>query len=127
MQLTDRIYLIASAEPDWAMTDRLDSQVYLVDTGDGLACIDAGAGRSHDQVVAAMRADGLEPGRVRWVLLTHGHADHAGGAAAWRRTLPGVTIGASAEVAGWLADGNEEAVSLDRARRAGIYPPDYRL
>ncbi|MGH2465794.1 MAG: MBL fold metallo-hydrolase [Candidatus Limnocylindrales bacterium] len=127
MRLTDRIYLVASSEADWALTDPLDSQVYLVDTGDGLACIDAGAGRSHDRIVAAVRADGLEPERIRWVLLTHGHADHAGGAAAWRRALPGVTIGASSLVAGWLADGNEEALSLDRARRAGIYPSDYRL
>ncbi len=127
MQLTERIYLVASSEAGWAITDPLDSQVYLVDTGDGLVCIDAGAGRSHDRIVAAVRADGLQPGRIRWVLLTHGHADHAGGAAAWRRAVPGILIGASGQVAGWLAAGDEEALSLDRARRAGIYPTDYRI
>jgi glyoxylase-like metal-dependent hydrolase (beta-lactamase superfamily II) len=119
--------LVGSGETGWAITDPIDSQVYLVDTGDGLACVDAGAGRSLEQIMAEVRADGLAPERIRWVLLTHGHADHAGGAAAWRRAVPGIRVGASGQVAGWLAEGDEEALSVDRARTAGIYPPDYRL
>jgi glyoxylase-like metal-dependent hydrolase (beta-lactamase superfamily II) len=127
MQLTERIHLVGSGEAGWATTDPIDSQVYLVDTGDGLACIDAGAGRSLDRILAEVRSDGLASAHIRWVLLTHGHADHAGGAAAWRRALPGIQIGASGQVAGWLAAGDEEALSVDRARAAGIYPADYRL
>lgn len=127
VHLTERIYLVGSGETGWAITDPIDAQVYLIDTGDGLACVDAGAGRSLERIIAEVRADGLVPERIRWVLLTHGHADHAGGAAAWRRAVPGVRIGASAPVAGWLAAGDEEALSVDRARVAGIYPPDYRL
>lgn len=127
MRLTERIHLVGSGEPDLVTTDPIDSQVYLVETGDGLACIDAGAGRSVERILAEVRAGGCAPDEIRWVLVTHGHADHAGGAAAWRRALPGVRIGASIPVAGWLEAGDEEATSLDRARRAGIYPPDYRL
>jgi glyoxylase-like metal-dependent hydrolase (beta-lactamase superfamily II) len=125
--LTERIHLVGSGEPDLVTSDPIDSQVYLVDTGDGLACIDAGAGRSVERILGEVRADGLVPEEIRWVLLTHGHADHAGGAAAWRRRLPGVRIGASVAVAAWIEAGDEEATSVDRARRAGIYPPDYRL
>jgi hydroxyacylglutathione hydrolase len=127
VRLTERIHLVGSGEPDLATSDPIDSQVYLVDTGDGLLCIDAGAGRSVERILAEVRAGGLVPDEIRWVLLTHGHADHAGGAAAWRRRLPGVRIGASAAVAGWIEAADEEATSVDRARRAGIYPPDYRL
>ena len=127
MQLTERIHLVGSGETGWAATDPIDSQVYLIDTGDGLACVDAGAGRSLERIVAEVRADGLAPERIRWVLLTHGHADHAGGAAAWRRAVPGIRVGASELVAGWLAAGDEEALSVDRARAAGIYPTAYRL
>jgi glyoxylase-like metal-dependent hydrolase (beta-lactamase superfamily II) len=127
MQLTERIHLIGGSEADWAPSDALDSQVYLVDTGDGFACIDSGAGRSLSGIVAEVRASGLVPEQVRWILLTHGHADHSGGAAAWRRAIPGIKIAASQEVAGWLAVGDEEALSVDRARAAGIYPADYRL
>jgi glyoxylase-like metal-dependent hydrolase (beta-lactamase superfamily II) len=127
MQLTERIHLVGSGEAGWATTDSIDSQVYLVDTGDGFACVDAGAGRSLDRILAEVRSDGLASAHIRWVLLTHGHADHAGGAAAWRRAVPGIQIAASGQVAGWLARGDEEAMSVDRARAAGIYPADYRL
>jgi len=127
MRLTERIYLVGSGETGWVITDPIDSQVYLVDTGDGLACVDAGAGLSMERIIAEVRADGFAPERIRWVLLTHGHADHAGGAAAWRRAVPSIRVGASGQVAGWLAAGDEEALSVDRARTAGIYPPDYRL
>lgn len=127
MRLTERIHLVGSGEPDLATSDPLDSQVYLVDTGEGLVCIDAGAGRSVEQILAEVRTGGLVPDEIRWVLLTHGHADHAGGVSAWRRRLPAIAIGASRSVAGWLETADEEATSVDRARRAGIYPPDYRL
>ena len=127
MRLTDRILLIGSGEPDWAPTDRLDSQVYLVETPDGHVVIDAGAGASVSAMLEAARRDGVDPGRVRLVLLTHAHADHAGGAAAWRRSVAGVRIGAAPVVGGWLAAGDETASSVDRARSAGIYPSTYRL
>src|SRR6478752_1733528 len=127
MRLTDRILLIGSGEPDWAPTDPLDSQVYLVETPDGHVVIDAGAGASVPAMVEAARRDGVDPTRIRHVLLTHGHADHAGGAAAWRRSVPGVRIGAEPTVGGWLAAADEEATSVDRARAAGIYPTTYFL
>jgi hydroxyacylglutathione hydrolase len=127
VRLTERIYLVGGAEPGWPISDALDAQVYVVDTSDGLAAIDAGAGRATASLVAAIQADGLDPSGVRWLLLTHAHADHAGGAAAWRRVLPHVEVLASADVAGWLVRGDEEATSVDRARGAGIYPAGYRL
>jgi len=127
VRLTERILLIGSGEPDWAPTDPIDSQVYLVETPDGHVVVDAGAGATVPAMVEAARRDGVDPDRVSWVLLTHGHADHAGGAAAWRRSLPNVRIAAAPEVTGWLAAGDETATSVDRARRAGIYPPTYKL
>ena len=74
MRLTDRILLIGSGEPDWAPTDPLDSQVYLVETPDGHVVIDAGAGASVPAMVEAARRDGVDPARIGLVLLTHGHA-----------------------------------------------------
>jgi len=127
VRLTERVFLVGSGEPDLATTDSIDSQVYLVDGGDGYLCVDAGAGRSIEAILAAVREDGLDPEAIRWVVITHGHADHAGGAAAWRRALPTVQLAASGAVGQWLANGDEVATSVDRARIAGIYPADYRL
>ncbi|MBW7922071.1 MAG: MBL fold metallo-hydrolase [Rubellimicrobium sp.] len=59
------------------------------------------------------------------LFLTHGHADHSGGAA--RLQAAGAQVVAGAQTATWLAAGDEAAISLDRARRAGLYPRTYRL
>jgi glyoxylase-like metal-dependent hydrolase (beta-lactamase superfamily II) len=125
--LTDRIHLIGSGEPDLMITDPIDSQVYLVEAPGGHVVIDGGAGRSVDAILANVVGDGLAAADIGWLVITHAHADHAGAGAAWRARVPGLRIAASPEVAAWLAAGDEEATSVDRARRAGIYPPDYRL
>lgn len=127
MRLTDRIHLVGSGEPDWALSDPRDSQVYLVSTADGHVVVDTGTGRSVATILAEVARDDLRAGDIAWILLTHAHADHAGGGAAWRRAIPGVRIAASADTAPWLATADEEATSVDRARAAGIYPADYRL
>ena len=58
------------------------------------------------------------------ILGTHAHADHAGGGAAWRWAHPpGLRIAASAETAPCLADADEEATSVDRARARGSIRP----
>jgi glyoxylase-like metal-dependent hydrolase (beta-lactamase superfamily II) len=74
-----------------------------------------------------IHATGLDPARIRWLLLTHAHADHAGGAAGLQRALPGLRVAAAAQAAPWLRAANEVAMSLDFARRAGLYPDDYRM
>ncbi len=127
MRVTDRIHLIGSGEPDLMPTDPMDSQVYLIEAPDGHVVVDGGAGRSIDAILANVVADGLDPADIAWLLITHAHGDHAGAGPAWRQRLPGLRIGASAEVAGWLETADEEATSVDRARHAGIYPADYRL
>jgi len=56
---------------------------YLVNTGDKLVLVDAGAGKffgpSLGQVLANIQAAGYEPSQVDAVLLTHLHGDHVGG------------------------------------------------
>ena len=108
------------------LTDEYDCHVYLVDGGAECALIDAGAGRDVDAILDHIRADGIALDRVRHLLLTHAHADHAGGAAALRERL-GLRVAASAETARFVRGGDERAISLDAARRAGVYPADYQF
>ena len=126
MRLTERIYLVGSGRNGFEMSDPFDCHVYLLDGGDELALVDCGAGMGLPRILDNVRADGLDPGRIKHLLLTHAHGDHAGGTARVRSTLD-VNIAGSPEAARWLRDGDEDAISLRVARQAGIYPSDYRL
>ncbi len=58
-------------------------------TQDGRAAfVDVGTNDSVPYLLAALRALGLEPGAVDYLLLTHVHLDHAGGAGRLMRALP---------------------------------------
>ena len=52
------------------------------------AFVDVGTNDSVPYLLAALRALGLEPAAVDYVLLTHVHLDHAGGAGRLMRSLP---------------------------------------
>ncbi len=66
------------------LTDPADAAIYLVRFGDGAALIDAGCGKGHSLLKRNI-ADCLPPEvQIEYLLLTHCHFDHAGGAAAVR-------------------------------------------
>jgi metallo-beta-lactamase class B len=56
----------------------------VVEAPDGLILIEAHAGLSFEREWAAMESVGLDPKRVKYVLATHEHGDHAPGAYLWR-------------------------------------------
>jgi len=126
MKIADRIHIVASGRLGFGLTDDFDCHVYLLDGGDEYALIDAGGGRDVPGIVAQIEGDGLDPKRVRKLLLTHAHADHAAGAADVRERF-GLEVFASPVVAGFVREGDERAISLDVARRAGGYPSDFVL
>lgn len=57
---------------------------YLIEAPDGLILIEGHGGLSFEREWAAIEAAGLDPRRVRYVLATHEHGDHAPGAYLWR-------------------------------------------
>jgi len=66
------------------LTDPADAAVYLVRFGDKAALIDAGTGRDRPQLRKNI-AECLEPNvQLEYLLLTHCHFDHTGGAQAVR-------------------------------------------
>ena len=66
------------------LTDPADAAVYLVRFGDKAALIDAGTGRDQPQLRKNI-AECLEPNvQLEYLLLTHCHFDHTGGAQAVR-------------------------------------------
>jgi glyoxylase-like metal-dependent hydrolase (beta-lactamase superfamily II) len=122
MKLADRLYLVGSG--DFGLSDDYDCHVYLLDGGSQAALIDAGGGRDVPSIISNIEDDGVPLERIRYLLLTHGHADHSGGAAGLREALD-LRVLASHEVAAYLRAGDERGISLDVARNAGVYPPDF--
>jgi len=61
---------------------------YLVRGRDSAAVVETGSSASVPRILAALAAQGLAPGDVSHVVVTHVHLDHAGGAGALLRELP---------------------------------------
>jgi metallo-beta-lactamase class B len=55
--------------------------VWLIPTTDGLILIDSAQEPYVDHVIDSIRTSGFDPADVAYILLTHGHLDHFGGAA----------------------------------------------
>lgn len=125
IRLTPQIALVGSGEIN--LSEACDSHVYLVDVGGPLVMIDAGAGLAPERIEANIRSLGYSLEQISHLLLTHGHADHAGGAAHFKARRPSLHLCAGRLTASFLSAGDERAIALDAARRAGVYPPDYRL
>lgn len=55
--------------------------VWLIPTADGLILIDTAQEPLVDHVIDSIRKVGFDPKNIRYILLSHGHLDHFGGAA----------------------------------------------
>lgn len=56
------------------------------------AIVDTGTNASVPRVLAALAAAGIEPAMVQWVILTHIHLDHAGGAGSLMCAFPNAML-----------------------------------
>ena len=75
MRLTDDVFFYEAAN-GLDFSGEINCNTVLV-AGERHLLIDPGTIRRWDGLLAAVRADGLDPGDVGLVLLTHGHPDHA--------------------------------------------------
>ena len=66
------------------LTDPWDAAVYLIRFGDKAALVDAGTGRDHAQLIKNINECLDSPAQLEYLLLTHCHFDHTGGAQAVR-------------------------------------------
>lgn len=105
MHILPQVYVVGSGEflltRDPLAHPFYDCHVYVIDGAAELAIVDAGYGNTTDQILFSMHSWGLDPGRLRYCLITHPHHDHARGAAVWQRK--GVRIVSSEATAAALA------------------------
>ena len=82
-EIFERIYLVGSAD----LTEEKDCCVYLIEFPNELVLIDSGAGESGSLILQNVKALGLDPSRIKKLILTHCHIDHIGGANEFKRRL----------------------------------------
>ena len=80
-----------------------DAAYLVVEAGRG-AFIDCGTNHSVPVLLAALAQAGLAPADVDWLVLTHVHLDHAGGAGALMRHLPNARLVAHPRAAPHMVD-----------------------
>ncbi len=73
------------------MRDHL-AAIHLVVSGDAVAIVDTGNNHSVPHVLEALEGLGLGADQVRYVMLTHIHLDHAGGAGAFMAACPNAQL-----------------------------------
>jgi hydroxyacylglutathione hydrolase len=78
--------------------------VHLVVEDGRAAVVDTGCNDSVPRILAALDARGVVPDQVDWVLLTHVHLDHAGGAGLLMRQLPQARLAVHPRGARHMAD-----------------------
>jgi hypothetical protein len=88
MKVFDNLYAIPSSPEQQTI-------VWAIATSDGIILIDSGQEGRTQAIVENLRKMGLDPARVKYILLGHGHGDHYGGAAYFQQNY-GTRVGTAA-------------------------------
>ena len=83
MQITGEIHHVGGGQ----LTAPGDAAIYLINFNSHAALVDAGCGRALPRLMDNIRACGVDPDQIDYLLLTHCHFDHTGGAQALREQL----------------------------------------
>lgn len=101
-KLTDFAAGITAIDADY-VRPRLAASHLVMDSGRA-AFVDTGTSLSLPNLLGALEAKGIDRADVDWVLTTHVHLDHAGGAGALMRELPNARCAVHPRGARHLAD-----------------------
>ena len=88
MKVFDNLYEIPSSTHQ-------QTTVWAITTRDGIILIDSGEMGTTDAILAGIQKVGLDPSRVKYILLGHGHGDHFAGAPYFQEHY-GTRVGTSA-------------------------------
>ncbi|MEZ4528411.1 MAG: MBL fold metallo-hydrolase, partial [Desulfobacterales bacterium] len=83
MKITDEIFQVGGS----GLTSPEDAAIYMICFDGHAALVDGGCGYASDRLLANIRSHGILPEKMQWLLLTHCHFDHTGGAAFLREHL----------------------------------------
>ncbi len=121
--ITSEIFKVGGAES----TSPEDAAIYLIHFNGRSALVDAGCGNSLVQLYKNISACGVELASIEYLLITHCHYDHTGGAAAIRKDIGCRTIAHELE-AYYLEKGDNTVTAADwYGSRIDAFPIDVKL
>lgn len=98
---------------------------YLIREGDRAAFVETATGHAVPRMLEALRESGATPEQVDYVIITHVHLDHAGGAAALMKACPNATLLAHPKAAPHVIDPSALVASAEqvygKAKLAEMY------
>ena len=110
------------------------TNAHVVSRGEAYFMVDSGLEANAPALADDLRREGFEPAQLRAIVLTHGHADHAGGAAWFRRQFGTRVIAGEADGPILAAGANDhlcptsdrarDRVAADQAARFTPFAPD---
>ena len=76
MKITDEVFQVGGSE----FTSHEDAAIYLINFDGHAALVDAGCGSSTERLFSNIRSCGVNLEDIEYLLITHCHYDHTGGA-----------------------------------------------
>jgi glyoxylase-like metal-dependent hydrolase (beta-lactamase superfamily II) len=83
MEITSEIFQVGGGY----LTSPEDAAIYLIRFGEEAALVDSGCGNGTEKLFANIRKAQTDPLRIKYLLITHCHFDHTGGAAALKEKI----------------------------------------
>lgn len=122
LKICEDIYLVGSGA--FGISHERDCHVYLIRSGDEAALIDSGSGLDTDQILNNIIETGCDLKSIKYLFLTHAHADHACGVADLRQHI-NFQVVTSAYEKNLITKGTEYELGLVHAKHKGSYDKDY--
>jgi glyoxylase-like metal-dependent hydrolase (beta-lactamase superfamily II) len=124
LRIAKDIYLVGGG--DIRLSNRMDCHIYLVDGGQHKCLIDAGVGIDSEEIIRNIVQDGYSPRKdIDYILVTHAHADHAGGIRTMRRATGAEVVAPQGEAELIENGGHDMDTAMRAAKESGIYPKSY--
>ena len=104
----------------------IPASTHIIDTGSGLIMLDAGYLEASGEIISNIEKMGLSVRDIKYVLLTHGHIDHAG-AARKIREISGAEIAIGAADREYVNGENDLTYAREYEMEFDFFEPDILL
>lgn len=122
LQLTEHVYWVGGGI--CGISQEKDCHVYLIKSKEEAALVDTGCGIDITKLCQNILDAGTSLDQIKYVFLTHAHADHSGGAYYLRKRCAFKLVASELEKQ-LVEKGSDWDLGIVLAKKSNVYPPDY--